>query len=143
MEITAALRCQKKKKKILFFKTKSVTKEGLIVLRWILPESFACCFFNRTLAVFQSSSVLASLPVCCADNRRSGTTRAEILQNATSASHDSSFHSKCVPFDRCSGSFWRETRLFFPAVIVRGWMSAMAPSCRVVIAAFPASFSHL
>lgn len=59
--MTTTLRCQKKKKKILFFKTKTVTKQGLIVLRWILPESFPCCFFNKTVAGLQKR---ACIPPC-------------------------------------------------------------------------------
>lgn len=135
-EITATLRCQMKKKKNLFFKTKTGTKQGLIVFRWVLPDSSLCYFFNKPLAGLQKAA--ASLHLSLSDNT------AQPFRHNKSwdfierhlRSHDKTQDKTQKPslwtapsglllspqlstFDRCLGSFRRETFTFNHCVLPR------------------------
>lgn len=44
------------KENLIFLKTKTGTKQGLIVFRWVLPDSSRCYFFKQTLAGLQKAA---------------------------------------------------------------------------------------
>lgn len=133
------------KRKPFFFKTKTGTKQGLIVFRWVLPDGGQCYFFNQTLAVLQEAA--ASLHCLTAQLRRSDTTRAEILENDTSTSMSGTTHTftPTVHFQSLillllEGNVYVQSFCSSTTVIVWCLMHSKAFSCWFVIAGFPASF---